>query len=251
MKPVMQNVMKPVMKKSVIALMCAAAVAATGCGASLPELSDADMDLVGEYAAITLLKYDANSRSRLVELSDEEPDAKEESREHQEPPAESAEEESKEAPQVPVKDNTAAGNVGADSLESFYDFPEGMSIEYRGSEICQSYQGDNASVSVEAGQGQQLLVLNFTLTNGTGQKQEVNLLQGRNQYQVTVNGSYIRTAAPTLLENDLGAYQGSLEDGESRDLILMIEVGGEQKDNVQTISLQLKNASKTYTIQLE
>ena len=45
-----------------------AAVFMTGCAEdAIPVMDEEQQKMIGEFAAITLLKYDANNRSRLVE----------------------------------------------------------------------------------------------------------------------------------------------------------------------------------------
>ena len=56
-------------KKKIVcgALLCVMALGMTACGNEIPDLTEAESQRVGEYAAVTLLKYDANNRSRLVD----------------------------------------------------------------------------------------------------------------------------------------------------------------------------------------
>lgn len=240
------------MKKNGMALICAAALLMTGCGAVLPDMTDEQADLIGEYAAITLLKYDANSRSRLVDLSKVEEKAEPETPAVQEstPAQESTSEESSDVPETPVIDNRNPNNGGADSVESVLELPEGVTVEYAGYEVCQDYQDGSQYFVLEASEGKQLLVLYFNLKNVSGMAQDIDLLSGRSSYRVTVNGSYTRSVLTTMLDNDLSTYMGSIADGGAEEVVLLLEVDTEQADNIQTVSLQLKNESKTYTIKL-
>lgn len=49
------------------ALLCTMMLSMTACGNEIPNLTEEESQRVGEYAAVTLLKYDANNRSRLVD----------------------------------------------------------------------------------------------------------------------------------------------------------------------------------------
>ena len=49
------------------ALLCAMMLSMTACGNEIPDLTEEESQRIGEYAAVTLLKYDANNRSRLVD----------------------------------------------------------------------------------------------------------------------------------------------------------------------------------------
>ena len=243
------------MRKKGIALMCAAALLMTGCGTVLPNLTDEEADIIGEYAAIKLLKYDANSRSRLVDLSQVQ--EKEEPYKPASPnpsvPEESQAEEPPDIPDTPVIDNRVEGNLGADSMESFLDFPEGLSIVYEGYKLCQSYpEEEDQYFMLEASAGKELLVLQFSLQNLSGGTQELNLINRSDSYRLTINGNYAKMALKnTLLPDDLATYKGSLPAGGTKEAALLFEIEPEQMGTVTTLSLLLKNESKTYTIQLQ
>ena len=58
------------MRKKVCMISMAAAVTLgmTACGNAIPDMTEAQMQAISEYAAITLLKYDVDHKSRLVDL---------------------------------------------------------------------------------------------------------------------------------------------------------------------------------------
>lgn len=239
------------MKKVGIGIACMAALLMTGCGADLPDMTDEEINTIGEYAAITLLKYDVNARSRLVDVS-----VLEELQNTQEPELPSVPEpepetkpEPEPATEVPVVDNSVAGEMTAESLESFLELPEGVNLEFAEYEVCQSYQEDNQYFSLDASAGKELLVLHFTLRNASGSDQSINMLARRDKYRITVNGSSTRSALPTLLTNDLTTYKGTLGSGVAEDVVLVIELSPEELANVTSISINFKNESSAYTIQ--
>ena len=212
------------MKKIGIGIVCMAALLMTGCGADLPDMTDEEINTIGEYAAITLLKYDVNARSRLVDAS-----VLEELQNIPEPELPSVPEQKPEpepepepATEVPVVDNSVAGEMTAESLESFLELPEGVNLSFTEYEVCQSYQEDNQYFSLDASEGKELLVLHFTLRNASGSDQSINMLARRDKYRVTVNGSSTRNALPTLLTNDLTTYKGTLGKGAAKDVDLVI-----------------------------
>ena len=241
------------MKKWGIGIVCMAALLTTGCGAELPDMTDEEVGIVGEYAAITLLKYDVNARSRLVDASaleewqnaqkQEKPSMPEQKPEPEPEPESTAE--------VPVVDNSASGEPVADSLESFLELPEGVSLGFAEYEICQSYQeGDDQYFALDAAEGKKLLVLHFTLRNASGSDQLINLLERNDQYRITVNESVTRTALPTLLIKDMATYKGTLGDGAAEDVVLLIELSSDELANVTSISINFKNESNAYTIRV-
>ena len=241
------------MKKTIVAVTCMLTLLLSGCGSNFPDLSEEEVAVIGEYAAVTLLKYDANSRSRLVDLSREEekPVLESEPEPEQKPEPIVPEQPENQLPheqeQGQINDN---GEV-ADSIESFLELPEGVSLSYAGYDVCQSYQGNEGLYfALEASQGKELLIVRFELQNESATAQEINLLGRRDNYRLTVNDTYTRTALTTLLMNDMSTYIGTLEAGSSEEVVLLIEVDTAEAENLQSISLNLKNESKTYTIPL-
>ena len=245
------------MNKKGIGIMCLATMLLTGCGAALPDMTDEDANAIGEYAAITLLKYDANSRSRLVDLSQIE-----QSEEAQEPsvtepssaeplPEEQPSAEPLDLENTPVTDTNTSEPEMADSLESFFELPEGVSLLCTGYEFTQSYEGEeNTHFALEATEGKELLVLQFTMQNQSGSSQEINIFDRRDNYRVSVNASDTRTALSTMLIEDLSTYKGALPDGGTEKLVLVFELEAAQTGSVESIVLSLKNDVNSYTIQV-
>lgn len=240
------------MRKKVVTVLAAGLLilGLTGCGENqIPELTDEQMQLMGEYTAITLMKYDANQRSRLVDYTQlmptPEPEATPEP-EHQEPTGMDP------VDDTPVVGGPAGGDAaGAYAMEDVLELPEGMSVLYMGEALCHSYpEGDANSFAVTASEGRQLLVLNFTIVNASGQEQTVDFLSLSPEFRLTVNGDYTRRTLPSILEDDLSVFEGTIPDMGSVPTVLVIEVDDKTAENLSSISLYLKNESKTCTIQL-
>ncbi|MBQ7933442.1 MAG: hypothetical protein IJ327_01460, partial [Lachnospiraceae bacterium] len=132
-----------------------------GCGNAIPDMSDDQMDALGEYAAITLMKYDANHRSRLVDLSKYEEEIKEEVPET----TESEQEEYLDStPEMDISDtDSVAPEVSTYvSIEEFMELPAGVMVTYEGLRICESYpEGDDGNdfFYLEASGDKKLVVL--------------------------------------------------------------------------------------------
>lgn len=239
--------------KGILIGMIAASVL-TGCGNRIPEMSEEQEQAVGEYAAMLLLKYDANHRSRLVDLST----VPEEDAIISEIPEEALNQESdqmKPVADTPVIDQTGENGTGnAGSIEELLGLPEGVVLSYRGMEVCNSYPEDGQAdtyFALEASKGKRLLVLDFALSNQSPSEQSVDVLHQEAVFYVTVNGNYKRGALVTLLMDDLSTYMGSIEAGGEKQLVLLVEIENDMADAVSSISLNVKNESKEYTIQLQ
>lgn len=242
-------------KRNIIcgALLCTMMLSMTACGNEIPDLTEEESQRIGEYAAVTLLKYDANNRSRLVEpevvITKLEKDAAKEAARAE---REAAKSEETASGTTEVTMPTAQEDIIA-SMDEFFALPEGVTLTYEDYLVADSYPEDGSAdeyFALDASQGKKLLVLRFRLTNGTEQEQTIDLLNTNSRYIITVNGSTRANALTTMLPNDMSTYAETLNPGESQELVLLLEVNEDVANAVQNIALRLKNASNEYTIQL-
>lgn len=238
------------MKKKKLMMLCMAAMLTlglTGCAENqIPDMTDEQMQEIGEYVGITLIKYDASHRSRLVELTDEdEPLAPEPTVEPEKPAGMDPVED------TPVIDMTGKGESNT-PVERVLEFAEGMTLTYTGQQVCDYYpEGDaNAYFSINATEGKKLLVLNFALSNNTTQAQEVDLLSSSAKFRIKVNEGNTRRAFTTMLDNDLSTYVGTLSANQSVEVVLIIEVSEETAASVSAIELKVENESASSTIKV-
>lgn len=253
-------------------LMCLALMLTACGGKDQMNLTKEQEKLIGEYAAITLLKYDAGSGSRLVDLSmvenqtdtAQEPTGQEttesETKEPQttEPqappdadPADTSPRPEDNREQVTPAPDSREGEQEFYSLAEFLELPEGVEISSQGYEVVQNYgDNSNASFSTAADEGKELLLLYFTLSNHSGTTQQIDLLSRRDNYRIVVNEKNTAGALTTLLMNDLSTYRGSLEDGTEVGLVLVFETDREKLQDIASLTLVAKNALKSYTIQI-
>ena len=244
----------------VTALAVAIMFCLTGCGTSYPDLTVDEEKMVAEYAAKLLLKYDANNRSRLV--SREEIPEEETEKTEVETPAEDQEKQpgdeaivdtqSEETPDSDAEKAPMTNMIA--SPEEFYELPEGISIDYQGMEICSSYPPEGQADSyfaLDATEGKSLMVLKFTIENQAQSEQKVDLLTQNVLFRITANGGYTRNTLTTMLLDDMSTYVGELAAGEVANVVLLAEVDNDVANNISTLMLNLKNESKTCTIQIK
>ena len=223
----------------------------------MPNLDAEQEEQIGEYAAMTLLQYDANNRSRLVtrdevnqrveKLADL--DAKKEAREQAK--------ENQKTEQNPEGENTQTEEIvspGAqESLQDVLTLPEGITITYTGEQICDSYPEESSAenyFALDASAGKKLLVLKFQISNQGEEATQVDILSQKAIFRVNVNQQFVGNSFTTMLDNDLSTYAGSINPGESRELVLLTEIGESLADSISSVSINVKNESGRHTIQL-
>lgn len=241
----------------IISLSMTVILGMTACGNAIPDMSASDMQTVGEYAAVTLLKYDTGHRSRLVDL---ELVAQEEARRQEQAAAEALRREQEAAEQEqagmrPTEDTPVIGadgmpESGPSSIEETLELPQGVTVTYREMTVCDSYpEGDAGFFSMSATEGNRFLVLKFDLYNGSGQEQYIDILSKGAAFKVTANGSVTRRALTTMLMDDLPNYKGTIAAGGTVEAVIVVEMESSIADNVSSLSLNLSNNSKTFAVQ--
>lgn len=233
----------------------------TGCGNSIPEMTQEQMAQVGEYAAITLLKYDANHRSRLVdaetvEAYDKKMQELEALREKLE--QQKAEKESQgmkpveDTPTVELNGETTAINV-VKSLAESLNVPEGVFINYTGYQCCDTYPEDGSTeeyFTLDAAGGKKLLVLEFSVENKSATSVAMDFFSKTAVYSVDAGDGKKYNAMTTMLLDDMSTYVGTIPTGESQKMVLLFEVDESVAKNMEDVKLYLREESQTTTIQL-
>lgn len=264
-------------KRRYAGLLIGAALCLTGCGNEMPDLTEEQLETVGEYTAQLLLSYDRNYQSRLVDVELLETQEISEAPQEEIPQEEIPQEEipgeeipgeeiphEPPAPENPGMDPTEdtpvvnlaegeGGSRGTVSLKEALGLQTSMSLSYTGYEILDSYPGDAATeeyFSVDAGADSKLLVLHFTLQNQGEGTETADTLHQKLVIKVSVNGisTYSLT---TLLENDLSIYQEGLNPGESRETVILAEYDAQTLQDVASVEISVKNEDKNATIRLE
>lgn len=241
-------------KKSMAAFFAAAVLCTglTGCGKNaIPDMTDEQIQAIGEYVAVTMMKYDANHRSRLVDsaLSDK--------KQYEDP---SGPEATKEPSGMGAVDDTPVTDVTEPAvpenpytMEEVLALQDGVTLVYNGQKICDAYPdtGESGIFSLNAAKGKKLLVLSFMINNTTEQEQEIDLLSSGATFRVTVNDTYSRSAlrAGVILE-DLSTYMGTIPAKSSAEAVILVEVKEEMASEIGSILLNVKNDTKTFTAKL-
>ena len=242
-----------------ISLAMAVMLGMTACGNAIPDMTEADMQAVGEYAAITLMRYDIDQKSRLVDL---ELVAQAEALRREQAEAEALRQEQEaaaaqeEAGMRPTENTPVIGTDGLPeeikpiSMEEVLNLPEGVTITYREMLVCDSYpEADGNFFSMSASNGNRFIVLKFDLYNGSGQDQYIDILSQGAVFNIIANGNFTRRALTTMLADDITSYKDTVAAGGSVELVAVMEAESSVADNVSSLGITLRSDTKTHTAQ--
>ena len=239
------------MKNKILYTLTCLAMLCTGCSLDyMPDLTDEQVQEIGEYVAITMMKYDANNRSRLVELDESEVDSLL-------APTPAPTEVPKEPTGMePVEDTPEIDVAGGETapepttMEEVLVFPDGLSLTVDGYEVCDSYPSGNENpyFALYAADGKKLLTVKLQLKNSSNEEQVIDMLSTDEIFTLKVNEDYTRRALTTMLDNDLTTYIGVVPAGESVGVVLIIEVDEAMAGSISGIELNVENEEKEYAI---
>ena len=195
--------------------MMAAVMAATmllgGCGDALYDLTDDEENVIVNYAAHIVTKYNTYQREGLTYVSPEEPEETQED---------------VTVPQTPetqdASETGTAAAAGSASLDQLFG-ADGIQMTYAGAQLAPGYmEGDYYEMTPDA--GKQYLVLSIDVTNTGADGVGIDVLSVSPKFTVVLNQSVKSTAETTLLDTDFSTYQGTIPAGGSTRLVLVFQV---------------------------
>lgn len=236
---------------SVILLMLATL---SGCG-NMPALTSDQEEMVSEYAASLLLKYDSENHTRLVpeaesfialyDLNKEMHDKAEEDyynaileEENKRIEEDRTQQEQNQAYMDSTSNNSSSesegstndGTGGATVVDArpISDILglSGFSFDYAGADVMKVYPEDaeDASVTVIANNGADLLVVYFNVCNNSSSVQNLDMLGISPIVKLSVNKGAYNSVMKSFHEDDLVCFNSDFEAGETKRLILVTEV---------------------------
>ena len=232
----------------------------TGCN-DVIDLTDEQSNLIAEYAAQLLLKYDLNYEDRIEEGGERDAEKLDEeasemmitseegkqpvttetltTKENMETVSDTADEEMKEEHAVGTEEDIAK-ILGLSNV----------SITYKDYLMTEQYpvtDDDGDFMHLEASDGYQLLVVRFNVMNTTEDMAEVSLIDSSIDYQLVCNGSKVANPMLTILMNDLGTLETAVKPGENQEAVLVFQISDGMKDMLDTIEIKI-NYNDTYNV---
>ena len=229
-----------------LVLLCMAAL--TGCGKNDISLTNEENDLVAEYIAGTLLKYSCDNEWKYQKLntaqktgvtttagtnSSTQTPTQSQAGNSQKPTASS----SSAGSTATVSGGGTAGTTSTDlmgSLPSALGL-SGVTVKYKDYVTGSSYPSD-AYVSVPAQSGCEVVAVELTLTNTSGQAVTLNS-SGNVTFKLEVGGTGVVNYA-SILKNDITALKNvSLAAGASKDVVVLFQVKESDASSVAGASM--------------
>ena len=236
------------MKRLLILMICILGITLTGCMKEYP-LDDSETDMVAEYMASRLLKYDKKFTPSLIsypELSDLEENMEDDSQpDPTEPPDKNMDD--------TIDTDDSALNTTTNTQYTLTEVigESGFDIQYTGYKLADTYPEDESNLvfSVDPRAGYQLLVVDFTIENKTDKDKTIDLSKASIQYQLDINVGTIYKPQLALLENNLQYIKLKVRSKAKVPAVLIFEVN---KDiDMSDINLIVSRGAKTEIVEIK
>lgn len=242
-------------KWCVMAVVCMMAVTLCGCGGKYPDLSEEQEQAVVKYAAALLYENDQNRASRL--MTEEEMILAMQRRAahaYVAPTPIPEEGEDKEHSDGQGTENPSENEpvVETRTLAEFFGF-SGIDISYQGYFLTKSYpeeSGDELYFAMDALTGNELLLLQYTITNLRTEAAQVDILDLKPRFRLFINDGGQINAMSTLLLDDMKTTNCTLQPGESSNVVVVFEVTEEEAASIQGLRLTVKTEEDSWTVEL-
>lgn len=244
--------MKKARAKLGMGLLLSALMLTTGCGDKAIQLTEEEEELIVNYAAHVVSKFNTRQPDGLVhvEVPAEDMDTSEETEPieemtetdvgqlpdgAQEMTSENIEQPEKEVPEARQATLTEAlGLTGVEALVT--------STELKSSYIEKEYYAMDASA------GNMYLIVHVVLKNNGDAETNCDMLAMAPQFGAEVNGMMTVPAETTILLNDLSTYQGIIPAGDSEETVLLFQVPADTVTQVDSLTLNLTVNGENFVI---
>lgn len=218
----------------------------SGCN-TVVDLTKEETELIAEYAADVLLKYDVNYIDRIDEGEkkiEETADTKdlnttEEGTTAQMPDTEEA---AKDQTDTESSKDNKEPEISSGSEKDIAKIAgiSGASITYKDYLITSRYpEKEDDPVFLEAPDGHQLLVVRFDVTDITKEAVAVSLIEKEIDYSIVCNGTKAAKPMLTILLNDLGTLETTIKPDENQEAVLVFQIADDIKDNLDSVQLKV------------
>lgn len=215
------------------ALLLATGLLLTGCGDAPIELTDQEQQIIAQYAAHVMTKYNLRQKEGVAPVSSE---LMEELTAEPEPEL-PVEEETQPDEQQPGDGGEGEPAENHASLTQILGL-DGLQATYAGAELASTWREGEATQLIPP-PGKQFLIVHINLSNPGEADIPCDILAMGSVFQASLNGIEHIPAETTILLNDLGTYQGTIPAGAGAETVLVFGVPQEGIDSADSVALQI------------
>lgn len=211
-----------------------------GCGEEPFELEKNEQDIIVNYAAHIVAKYNTKQPEGYTYVYPKEEKEEEEETPETETDPEDTKEDSKTQPE-----GTTSAETNPSSEQETVSLTKALGLKaksvtavYTGTELTDHYE------TVVPSAGGQLMIVHVTLKNKGDKKVKVNLLKEMPIFRATINEKQQVTADLTLLDNDLSTLEKTIKPGKAVDAVIVFSIGDTELTAVNQLTMSVNIGGK-------
>lgn len=211
-------------RKGLVALMLIITLLSTGCNVSQTELTKEENDMIAEYVAGVLLRYDLRYQHKLIYETEEESTVESPSPDTGMTPGPTTEPTEQPDTSIDTPDD-AQPQQEYQTLAQIYENKD-CTVEYISVKEYTSYPktSEQSYFRLKATDNNKLLVLTFKITNKSEEKNTFSLIDSGIAYRLEDSQGYTEKPLLTALTNDLQYLDIEAASGESKNAVVVFEI---------------------------
>lgn len=235
------------MKKKMSLLVMAAATMLLlgGCGTQMHALSEDEENLVVQYSAHILAKYNIEQKDGMTAASSEE--TQETQKQDSQMP---------ESQDTQSTDNSLASDVTGETqtqemetmtIAEAIGHASDLTVSYKGYKVQNIYQeGDYFAVTPE--DGNKLVVMNFEIKNSGKKKIRLDTEKLGNTFYACLDGKNRTKETASLGVKSLSSYEGTIKAGKKKSAVLLFQIPKDQADKISGETLYVETKDTIYSV---
>lgn len=239
------------MKKGMrlLAVLSATVLLISGCGTQMYELTEDEETLITQYAAYAIGKHNIRQKDGMTSDKPQEEDT---TKKEQKPQEDSKGQ----------QDTQAASESGGEqgSGENLSNYPEvsladalgcdtSLKITYKGYKVFDAYKEGNY-FSVNAGEGNTLLVMNFVITNSGKKTVKYDTSSLKNTFYGMFDGSNRIGEKMTFSNKELSSSTVKLKAGKKTSAVMLFEIAKDTASSITNETLLVEIDGTTYRVKM-
>lgn len=233
-------------RTQMLAAVLMAAMLLGGCGEAAYELTEAEENIIANYSAHVVSKYNARQKSGLVYVSREQEETQAAS-EETETPEETGEFGTSNGESGALAEEGLVTDAAAASFSELFG-QDGLTFAYAGAELVDSYMEDTY-YAMYPDAGNAYLVLKIDITNAGDAPVTVDHLTDQADFSAVLNGDITASVESTLLTEDFSTFVGEIAAGDTKETVLLFQVPADTQ-SVDSLALFAGVAGMNYQITL-
>lgn len=222
-----------------------------GCSSGI-ELTEEENNMVAEYMAGALLKYDHYYENKLIVKKEEENDeTKEETiqtktdnldnvndeKTTKQPASETKKSEEK-------KEDTTKSNVSLSDLFEGKDY----TLVYKGNTLTSNYPKEDAAYVIEAPNSQKLAVISINVKNVSSNEKVIDLSKEQISYVLETKGQTYSEPMLTVITNGIQYFRETIKPSKGKEAILIFAVNSDTKLAGSSLTISMKGKTAKITL---